>query len=233
MKKLSIAIPVWNNWRFTKNVLLFFQKYNAEFFEIIVVDNGSSDETEVEIRKLSKSMDNLIYIRNDTNLGFAAAVNIAFRESKGRVVLFLNNDIMFSCKNIEWLERLSDSIDDNSFVGPTGGLIDEHFNFVYETKDPSKEINYISGWFLCASRKLLASLCDKDFGPFDDKTFVSYFEDTDLSFRAREIGVRFVICNVPVHHIGKQTSVKIGLSKMYTSSRQKFIKKWNGRWKIK
>jgi GT2 family glycosyltransferase len=224
-KKLSIIIPVWNNWGFTKSVLSFFKKNNSDIFEVVIVDNGSADQTSEEIKSFQLSMSNLIYLRNDKNLGFGAAVNRGFNESNADKVLFLNNDVLFACKNLDWLDGLIDSIDDNSFVGPTAGFLNEKFEFQYETDDFSKPINYMSGWFLCASRKLLNKLSDGLNGPFDE-TFFAYFEDTDLSFRAKNIGVNFVNYKVPMHHIGKQTSKKIGLSNLYIKSKEQFLKKW-------
>jgi GT2 family glycosyltransferase len=172
-------------------------------------------------------MSNLIYLRNDKNLGFGAAVNRGFNESSGDNVLFLNNDVLFSCKDLYWLNELIAKVDDNSLVGPTAGFLNDEFVFQYETDDFSKPINYMSGWFLCASRKCFDKLSKGLNGPFDDETFFAYFEDTDLGFRAKEMGIKFVNHKVPMHHVGQQTSKKIGLSKLYVESKSKFIKKWN------
>jgi GT2 family glycosyltransferase len=225
-KKISIIIPVYNNWGFTKSVLSFLLKNNSDVFEVVIIDNGSVDRTSEEIKPFQLFMSNLIYLRNDKNLGFGAAVNRGFNESNYDNILFLNNDVLFACKDLEWLNNLINSIDDNSFIGPTAGFLNENFEFKYETDDFSKPINYMSGWFLCASRKLLNKLSKGLNGPFDDKTFFAYFEDADLSFRAKKIGVNFVHYNAPMHHIGKQTSKKIGLSNLYIKSKEQFIKKW-------
>ena len=227
--KLSIIIPVFNNWNFTKNVLNFFYKNNSSFFELIIIDNGSSDGTQNGIKEFS-SMVNLIYIRNDKNLGFGAAMNQGYKVSHGDSVLFLNNDIMIAAKDLLWLEKYVDEIDDNSLVGPTGGLLDQNFNFIYETSDKSKAINYMSGWFLCAKRSVLDRLTKTLIGldgPFDNKSFFVYFEDADLSFRANELNIKFVLKPVPVHHIGKQTSKKMGISGLFRESKIKFSHKWS------
>ena len=91
--KLSIVIPVFNNWNFTKSALRDLSKLPDDH-EIIVVDNGSSDDTckldnpvDLELHKI------FVYIRNEENLGFAKACNIGFAKSSGEHVCFLNNDI--------------------------------------------------------------------------------------------------------------------------------------------
>lgn len=234
--KLSIIIPVHNNWNFTRACLNYFHKHNSDFFEIIIFDNGSNDSTLESIKFFTKNMNNLIYIRNEENLGFAAAVNRAFKSSIGKYVLFLNNDVMFATNSDKWMKDIINCIDTNKncLVGPTGGYLDEDFNFHYETSDNEKKINYMSGWCLCASRKTWNSLIlPNECGPFDSKTFYVYFEDTDLGFRAKNMGIKFVLCKVPMHHIGKQTSKKLNVSMLYADSRNNFIEKWQKKCKKK
>ena len=60
-------------------------------YEVIVVDNGSADGSAESLAE----RDDLVLIRNDDNLGFAAAVNQAYRRSIGELVLLLNS--MSSC----------------------------------------------------------------------------------------------------------------------------------------
>jgi len=220
---ISIVIPVYNNWKYTKVCLDFFEKNKDSSFEVIIVDNASTDETESGCKSYSCK-----YIRNNINTGFGAAVNKGYKESKGDVVLFLNNDIMFGSGNIDWLHKVYElTIGNDALIGPTGGLLDSKFNFVKETEDFTN-INYISGWFLCANKKVLNSLIlPGNEGPFDAKTFFAYFEDADLSFRATEKKIPFLQSKVPLFHIGRQTSKTLNLSNMYIESKEKFTKKWS------
>lgn len=224
--KLSICIPIMNNWKLTEVCIKFFYKFSSESFELIIVDNGSTDETKINIKKYIDKMKNLIYICNDKNLGFAYAVNQAYKKSVGKNVLFLNNDIIFASNNFDWMNVIINNIDDN-LVGPTGGYLDENFNFLYETEDINKKINYMSGWCLASSREVFNKLIlpGQD-GPFDSNTFFSYFEDSDLSFRAKKMNISFKLIKLPLYHIGKQTSKNLNLKSMYIESREKFIKKW-------
>ena len=104
--------------------------------EIIVVDNGSSDDTckidnpvDLELHK------NFVYIRNEENLGFAKACNIGFAKSSGEHVCFLNNDIRVKDKYETWTQTLIDAAKDGALVGPTGGLLDNNLNFITELEE--------------------------------------------------------------------------------------------------
>jgi GT2 family glycosyltransferase len=227
--ELSIVIPVLNNYPYTKNCISKLLCLDPSKFQVIVVDNASSDETEKELTKIEAS--NFTYIRNDVNTGFGAAVNLGYSRSFGKNVMFLNNDVKFKDNYISWFNDFVSFMEKNAnaLVGPTGGFVDpkKDFAFVYETNSSNKQVNYMSGWCLTSSRETWEKLTlDGQIGPFDSKTFFVYFEDTDLGFRASERSFPFVFCDVPMVHIGKQTSKKLNLSKMFLDSKEKFLKKW-------
>lgn len=97
MVEISIIIPSFN----TKNLLikclesvgksLQSTDYSLQS-EIIVVDNGSTDGTVNEIKKLQASSPNLVFLENKQNLGFARAVNQGLEKAQGRYLLILNSD---------------------------------------------------------------------------------------------------------------------------------------------
>lgn len=219
MAKLSVVMPVYNNWAFTRNCITYFNKIAGSEIDFIIVDNGSTDETKTTTK---------CRIRNNENRGFGYAVNQGYKATNSEYVLFLNNDIMFKTSTYEWIDKFIKQAEfTGCLVGPTGGYIDQGFNFKYETNDPEKPINYMSGWCLLASRKTFDKLIlPGNDGPFDAKTFFCYFEDTDLGFRALKNKMSFKLYDVPIVHIGKQTSKKINTSALYMESKQKFIKKW-------
>jgi len=152
--KLSVIIPVYNNYNFTKDLLgdLFYCTRNSNGFnfeavnnyEFIIVDNASTDETKnIETAKINKPQ-NLKYIRNDINLGFAKACNIGYKESNGEFILFLNNDVRSTKvkdyqnkieKAIwahEYLNKLELDEPFNKIIGPTGGELNDDFSFKRE-----------------------------------------------------------------------------------------------------
>jgi GT2 family glycosyltransferase len=224
MKKISIIIPVYNAWMFTKQCLEDLDNLPKDLVEIIVVDNGSSDET---INLMPKG---IMVIKNSSNEGFAKACNKGFENSSGEYVIFLNNDIKVQSNKVNWVQEFIDSIVEDELVSPNIGLIDSSFNFVKETDVMPKKLTgtYLSGWCLGGKRTTFNKLIvpsNKYKGPFEEY-YVTYFEDTDLSFRARQQGIKLLLKKVPVYHFGKMTSRKIGISSLYVSARTKFIARW-------
>lgn len=228
--KLSIVIPVYNNYNFTVKCLEDLS-YLPNDHEIIIVDNGSSDNT----KKIVSDNARLKIIRNKTNQGFASAVNIGYSMSSGENVMFLNNDIRLRSNKENWTKEIIEVAESGEFlVGPTIGVLDDNFNFITEAnKMPLKGHVYMSGWNITANVKTWGKLVlENEIGPWNTD-FFCYFEDTDLGFRAQELGVQLKIVDCPVHHFGKMTSSKIGTLNLYLPAKEKFIKKWSGRWIMK
>ena len=124
---------------------------------------------------------------------------------------------------------MCDAASDGSLVGPNGGLLDENFKFIKENDKVVDGNFYMSGWCLCASKKVFDPLIEKNNefpGPFSEAFGIAYFEDTDLSFRARDAGVPMKIVSVPLFHFGKMTSRKLNTSELYVKARNIFVNRW-------
>ena len=226
MSKLSIIVPVFNKWNFTKSCLNDLSKLDKNIHEVIVVDNASIDQTNTEMVKNT----DVVYIRNQENLGFAKACNIGFKAATGDVIMFLNNDIRVKSDYDNWTNEIITSCESEVLVGPTGGFVDpnNNFQFMYEVNNSNKPINYMSGWCLSALKETFQELVINNYnGPFSEEFGIAYFEDTDLSFRATEKGMKFKLVNIPVHHFGKITSGQINTHKLYSEARKIFVEKWS------
>lgn len=230
MDKISIVIPVFNKWNFTKSCLDDLSKLPTDTHEVIVIDNGSSDETREAIH--DTKYDFVQYTRSLSNLGFAKACNIGYARATGNIVMFLNNDIRVKSNHNNWTDIIFKTLQDNknTLVGPTGGMVDpkKDFQFLYETNSPNKPINYLGGWCLSAYTDLFNSLKINNYsGPFSEEFGIAYFEDTDLGFRATRASIPFKLVEIPVIHFGKITSNQINTHKLYSEARKIFIKKWS------
>lgn len=88
--KISIIIPVFNKCELTLQCIDALYKYRPSCsFELIVVDNASTDGTADYLSTLSTS---IRVIRNQQNLGFALACNQGAQQARGSYLVFLNND---------------------------------------------------------------------------------------------------------------------------------------------
>jgi GT2 family glycosyltransferase len=227
--RLTICIPVYNKYAFTKSCLTDLFRLPSDI-EIIVTDNASADDTQTELSKITQS--NFHYIRNETNGGFAKASNQAYSNATSNNVLFLNNDIRV--KDNKWIDMIIDAIEDDHLVGPTGGYVDakNDFKFCYETSDTNKPINYMSGWCLAGNKSTFDKLNipreNNDTRPqiFSEEFFL-FYEDSDLGLRATKQGIKFkIISDFPVVHFGHISSAQLNTAKWYNISRQIFLNKW-------
>jgi hypothetical protein len=230
-KKLSIVILCYNKWNFTKACLEDLSKLPSDH-EIIVVDNASIDETQNQLQNSKE----IVYHRNQENMGFAAGSNIGYGLSTASNVLFLNNDIRVSSNHSGWTKPIIESCP-NGLVGPTMGLLDKDLNFVKEANRGLLGNTYMSGWCLGASKDIWNKLeipretkftTDRVYPQiFSEEYGTAYFEDTDLSFRARKLNIKMQIVNIPVVHFGKQTSKQLNTYALYNHARKIFIKNWS------
>jgi len=224
--KLSIVIPVFNKWNFTKSCLIDLSMLPKETHEIIVVDNGSTDETNKE---LSGSTD-IVYHRNEENLGFAKACNIGYGRATGDIIMFLNNDIRVQSNHSNWTNAVFEAVEKypNSLIGPTMGQLDANLNFVKEANTRLDGNSYMSGWCLAAHRNTWKKL-DLANGMIFSEDFFCYYEDTDLSFRARRLKIGFEVIAIPVVHFGKITSKQLNTYELYAKAKKIFVKKWRSK----
>jgi GT2 family glycosyltransferase len=175
----------------------------------------------------------LKYMRLSENYGFGRACNLGYKEASGDIIMFLNNDIRVSTGRGmgTWTDIYFEELNENpdALMGPTGGFIDaeKDFQFLYETDDPKKDFNYISGWMLVGTKKTFNRLTLKNCsGPFNEK-FFAYYEDTDLSWRHHKMNCQLkLVPNHSVVHFGKITSRQLNTNQLYSEARQIFIKEW-------
>lgn len=229
--KLSIIILCYNKWNFTKSCLKDLSHLPTDTHEIVIVDNASSDETYQEMIKLCNETEmNLVYIRNPHNYGFAGGCNIGFTKSIGENVLFLNNDIRVKSNHTNWTSAIISSCDEG-LVGPTMGQLDNDLNFIQEANKILSGKSYMSGWCLGSSKENWNKLniSNTDISQIFSEEFFCYFEDTDLSFRARQLKILFKLVDVPVIHFGRVSSKQLNTNKLYSDARRIFINKWKNK----
>ncbi len=241
--QVSIIIPAWNHWKYTYRCLQSILANTGDTtYEVIIVDNGSSDQTGEMLAKV----ENVRVIRNESNAGYVVACNQGAEAARGVYLVFLNNDTE---PLAGWLKELIDIADSDETVGAVGakliypdGLLQEAGGMIFADghgwnfgngDDPYDEIynvicevDYCSGACLLVKKNLFAKL-----GGFDIRFSPAYYEDADMCFSLRRTGNK-VVYNPKaevVHHesvtsgVDKSSGVR---SHYMETNRKKFVQKW-------
>lgn len=121
--KVSIVIPAFNQWHLTRQCLTSLREHTpGDQFEVLVVDNGSTDETKEHCPSLGESLFglNFYHIRMEKNVNFGPGCNIGAKQSKSKLLLFLNNDTILTPS---WLPPLLSALDAEPNIGAVGPLL--------------------------------------------------------------------------------------------------------------
>lgn len=197
MKPLvSIIIPVWNQYEYTKACLYSIMVNTLGIaYEIIIADDGSTDNTETMLKEETL---NIQYIKSETNQGYLLNVKNAINYAKGKFICLLNNDTLVQ---EDWLEHLLKTFKNYTDVGIVGsmmlnpnGTIQEAGSLLSKEGRPTwlfhgqsqsncknvQSVDYCSACGIVFKK----SNWDKVKG-FDEQFAPAYYEDTDLAFTFR------------------------------------------------
>ncbi len=207
----SIIIPVRNRSMFTKACLLAIEKSvpaDKLPHEVIVVDDGSTDDTPALLTAWCLSRVNARVLRMRQNSGFARACNEGARVARGRYIVLLNNDTL---PTPGWLEKMLELAAVEPQVGIVGSKLlfpdgrIQHVGVAFdEGKNPghiyrgfpgdirpakvSREYQAVTGACLLVDRDLFWSV-----GGLDE-TYENSYEDVDLCLKLRARGCRILVC---------------------------------------
>ncbi len=210
LPKVSIIIVNYNGKQLLEKCLESLFKINYENFEVILVDNNSTDDT---VEFVTKNYPSVIIIKLDSNKGFAEPNNIAAKITKGDFLLFLNNDTVVTPNFISEMIKVIENdkkiaicqsllLKQDGSIDSSGDFIDE-LGVVYNSKTKRSDIRKISsarGASMLVRKKIFEKL-----GYFDESFFVS-FEDVDFGWRCWISGYHVVLVpNSIVYHKGSQT----------------------------
>lgn len=228
----------WNGWRDTERCLASLQESDYENLQVIVVDNGSSDNS---VDKIRTNFPDLCIIASEANLGFGGGNNLGITKalSEGsEYVWLLNNDTLVYPNTLTELVRLAAR-------SPRAGAIG---SVLLHMNDPKKVQAWGGGWvnlltgatghfvtdvvqdkidYLTAASILLRVSALEAVGLFDEDFFM-YWEDADLSFRLRNAGwILLVAKNALVLHKETGSSVRgsAQLDYYYHRSANTFMRK--------
>ena len=222
--KVSIIILCWNNSKYTKECVEQLYKVTPPGFELILVDNASTDNTKVVLRQLKKKYPDIKIIFNKTNLGFAGGNNVGVKKATRQYVCYLNNDTL---PQWGWLERMVDVLEINPKAAIVGarlyfpydekrGWIVQHVGITFVNGQPKhingrqeeervrnagiEEVEAVTGACL---------LIRKQFAKFDERFKRGYYEDDNLCLTVREKGYKVYINHDAklIHYEGKSQEI--------------------------
>jgi hypothetical protein len=199
MQSVAIVIPTWNRSALLARVLETLTQQTHPIDRVIVVDNGSTDDSAAVATRTGAQVISLA-----ANVGFAAAVNRGIREAAGAEwVWVLNNDVTLEP---DWLARILAKLDEGTAWFATGKLLDAQAR---ERIDGSFDAVCRGGCaWRCGHGRLDSPLWNKprtiQLAPFTatvfraavfdrvgllDERFESYLEDVDFGLRCAEAGL--------------------------------------------
>ena len=212
--KVSVIITSYNGLTVLEKCLQSLSKVEYDNFEIILVDNNSTDGT---IEFISKNYPSITIIKLESNKGFAEPNNIGAKIAKGKYLLFLNNDTVVTPNFISELVNVIENnkkiaicqsllLQSDGKIDSSGDFIDD-LGVVYSSKKLPKDLQQISS--AKGAALLIQNEIFFDLGGFDNRFFAT-FEDVDLSWRSWIFGYNVVVAPKSiVYHLGGQTIKKI------------------------
>lgn len=215
-KNVTVIIPNFNGFTFLEPCLSALAKQDYDGYEILVVDNGSSDESAAWL--LEHEIPTIFL---ETNTGFSGAVNIGIKAAVTPYVLLLNNDTEVTPSFVgEMVDAIRRS---PSIFAVSSKMIQLHHK---ELMDDAGDMYSLLGWAYqrgvgqsssgynrarevfsaCAGAAIYRRQVFEQIGYFDEMHF-AYLEDIDVCYRAKIYGYHNRYCpDAVVYHVGSGTS---------------------------
>jgi hypothetical protein len=250
--KVFILILNWNGKNDTLECLNSLKKITYKNYKIVIVDNGSKDDS---VREIKKNFPNVKIIQNHKNLGFAEGSNVGIRyalKNKADYVLLLNNDTIVDRKFLSEMIKVAESDEKIGIV----------CSKVYFYSKP-RVLQYAGLKFnFKKGKSILLGYNEKDIGQFDkireadfcggacmlvkkdvfekiglfDKNYFAYFEDNDFGFRARNEDYKIALCLKAKiwHKVSASSGGQSNPFKEYYMNRNRiiFMKKYSTNWQF-
>ena len=237
---VSVIIVNWNGEPFIPDCFKALAKQTFQDFEVIFVDNGSSDNSVTLARKVAEDLNLAVkIIKLPTNTGFTGGNIAGLKKCSGKFIALLNNDTVVSP---QWLEALAQAMEAYQDVGICASkLVVDGKNIIDSSGDgystfgsafkrgegfPASQYEsqeYVFG--ACAGAALYRRQMLDEIGFLDDDFFL-YFEDVDLNFRAQLAGWKCIyVPKALVRHKVNASSKLLGdLATYYGVRNDKVVK---------
>jgi len=241
--KVSVIVVTYNSADFIGDLIQSLAQQTYKNFEVIFVDNNSSDNTVQKIWKVINNLklSNVKVYRNDYNIGYGKAVNQVVKAVNDSKYLLIMNPDGFLSKDAleEMVKTFEKDVDNIGIIQPkilytngrinTYGNLFDRFGFIYLLKEGEREnevnINATDFFYASGACFLIPTRLFRKVGGFDPDFFL-YADDLDLSWRVRLYGKKIVLASkAKYYHIGSASlgQVKISLLKYYYTLRNTMV----------
>ena len=224
MSRTLVIIPHFNKLSLLKECVKYLDCQNYDDFDVVIVDNGSTDGSTEYIAKLIDDNERYHRILFSENMGFAYAVNKGIQYSIDNgydYSLLLNNDAYIKS---DFIENIVNAIESRRKAFAISSLMLSYKE--PDTIDSFGDYYTVLGWpyqgevalnkntitddkevfSACGGASLYDNKILKKIGLFDEK-FFAYLEDIDISYRAKLNGYSIYTCKDAVcYHLGSATS---------------------------
>ena len=229
---VSIVVLNYNAGKLLLNCIESIKKSSYQNIEILVVDNISSDNSQIECKK---KFPDIKLIQNDENLGYCGGNNAGIKKAEGEFIIILNPDTIVETN---WIDELLNaqkefgdglyqpkilSLNEENTIQSTGNMLHifgfgfarDKGNKVIERKEEIEKVGYASGTCLFTTRSVLDKI-----GLLDEFLFL-YHDDLDLGWRGAQIGINsFYVPKSKIYHV-ESYSLKWSSKKFYCLERNR------------
>lgn len=196
---ISIIIPVKNLQMITQVCFDSLKLYTKDY-ELIVIDDGSEQETKEFLEKYGCD----VLIRNEESKGFPKAVNQGCEKARGEYIIILNNDVVVTP---DWTKKMIAKFEMDKKLGILSCTTNrvEGFQHIEHNR---KGVDYeyadaLTGFCLMLKREVFDKLKEKDGYYFDERFGLGGQEDADMTYRVRQLGYEVGIArDVFIYHYG-------------------------------
>lgn len=206
MKCVSVIVLNFNGEKIIRECLDHLLKQTYPDFEIIVVDNASSDGS-VAVLEEYLTTGKVSVVRSTKNLGVSGGRNLGLLYTRGEIVAFMDND---GCADKNWLKEAVRTLESDERIGAVASVVffskrkiilngaggtlnfqgyggDICFNSPYEFAEIPHEVLYPMGCGMMIRKGLMDLI-----GPFDSVP-LKWYDDTELGIRLWKLGFRVVV----------------------------------------
>ncbi len=252
--KVSIVVVCYNNLKFTKVCIERLYEVTPPGFELILVDNASTDRTKGYFKEVRERYPNVKCVFNKENYGFAKGSNTGLKIATRKYICYLNNDTE---PQWGWLEKMVDVLEERTEAGIVGARLYfpkkkntpfkiQHAGISFDSAGAPHQIggrrsaDRVPGVGVQEVEAVTGAvlLVRKELAKFNEAYERGYYEDNDLCLRTREKGYRVYINHEArlIHYEGASQRVAkakdtVTYGVITKRNRAIFMKEWKNKMK--